>query len=305
MDSVIDQTYENIEIILVNNDPDEKTIEICKKYSLLDNRIKYISTTNVSVGGARNIGLDNACGEYIGFVDSDDYIEKDMYEILLKNLIQNYADVSMVSFCYEVDGKIIPRNFNNKIEVLDKNEALKEVLKDRKIHSFVWNKLFKKELWDKNRFTEDRVFEDIDVVYRIFQNIDKLVYIDSLKYTYVQRNDSIMHERKSQYSLDRLNVAVERYNMLKETSDEELKFINSYALAVNMIVIYRSIALYDYNDIYNEFMKYYDLFMKIINKYEERIRKILTPNQNIVLNFMMEDIENAQYKIKEIKDIDK
>ena len=93
-----------------------------------------------------------------------------MYEILIKNIKENEADVAMVSFCYEVDGKIVPRNFNNRIEILDKSQALKEVLKDRKIHSFVWNKLFKKELWEQNRFKEDRVFEDIDVLYRIFQN---------------------------------------------------------------------------------------------------------------------------------------
>lgn len=302
--SIMDQTYSNIEIILVNNITCTETGIICNKCASIDNRIRIINVPNISVGASRNIGIENANGKYIGFVDSDDYIEKDMYEVLLTNLINYDADISAIEFCYETEGKILEKEFTNKVEIYEQVQAIQEVLKDKKIQNFVWNKLFRREIWDNIRFNEERVFEDIDVMYRIFQKIDKFVRIDTQKYVYVQRENSIMHKRNSQYVLDRLNVIVHRYNDINNMKEDKLDFANAYAFAVNMIVIFRSIILKEYNDIYKEFMKYFDLFIEIVNKYNAPIIELLTPNQKIVLNFMLEDIKNAPEKIRAIKGIE-
>lgn len=302
--SIMSQTYSNLEIILVNNIKYEDTGIICNKCASIDNRIHVINVPNISVGAARNIGIENANGEYIGFVDSDDYIEKDMYEVLLTNLIDYNADISSIGFCYETEGKILEKEFTNKVETFGKVEAIQEVLKDKKIQSFVWNKLFTREMWDNIRFNEERVFEDIDVMYRIFQKVNKFVLIDIQKYIYVQRENSIMHKRNSQYVLDRLNVVVHRYDDISNMKEDKLNFANAYAFAVNMIVMFRSIVLKEYDDIYKEFMKYFDLFIEIVNKYNTQIIELLTPNQKIVLNFMLEDIKNAPKKIQEIKGIE-
>lgn len=305
IDSVLKQTYNNIEIIIVDDGSTDSTSMICDNYMSRYDNIIVIHQPNAGLSAARNTGIKNASGDYIGFVDGDDYIDEDMYEILMNNINYFNADVSMIQLCYEIDGKRVFKESTNKVEVLETNEALIELLKDKKVHNFACNKLFKAELWEKHKFKKGRVYEDFEVMYKVFLDCKKIVNIDSIKYIYVQRKDSIMHKQVSQYSLDRLNSVMERYNYLKIMQNENLQFYNSYALAVNMIVIYRSIALFDYDDIYDEFMKHFELFMKIIQKYEYRIRELLTPNQNIVLDYMKDDMITARVKIKNTKDIDK
>ena len=305
LNSVINQTYRNLEIILVNDLNTEGTKEICEKYSAMDSRIKLINVSSVEVGEARNIGIRQATGDYLGFVDSDDYIFEDMYEVLLKNLHNTNADIADIGFAREENSQLEPKTFTNTIEVFDKEAALEEILKDKKLLSFMWNKLFKREVWNNIWFDSQKVFEDIDIMYKLFENANRVVLIDTLKYIYVQRSTSIMHTPNSLFMLDRINVVVDRYNHFKNKYNEKIQFMNKYAFAVNMIVIYRKIVLTNFNNIYDDFMKYYDLFLEVINEHENDIRKILTPNQNLVLNFMLEDLSSAPERIRSVKDIDK
>ena len=305
INSVLQQTYNNIEIIIVDDGSTDSTGKICDKYKSEYVNIQVIHQKNAGLPAARNTGLNFATGDYIGFIDSDDYIYEDMYEVLVDNITKMNADIAMVQFCYEVNGEKVYKPSTDEVEVFNTSEAIIELIKDKKIHNFAWNKLYNAELWKKHKFKEGRVYEDFEVMYKVFLDCKKIVYIDSIKYVYVQRENSIMHKPISQYSLDRLNAVMERYNYIKTTQNKDLQFYNSYALAVNMIVIYRSISLYDYDDIYDEFMKYFELFMDIIQKYEFRIRKLLTPNQNKVLDYMKEDMTTAKIKIKNTKNIDK
>lgn len=305
LNSVINQTFTNLEIILVNSTDAEGTQEICEKYEELDSRIHVIHVSNVGVGEARNIGIKKSSGKYLGFVDSDDYIKEDMFEILLKNINDSNADIADIGFTREIDGQLENKVFTNNIEVLENETALEELLKDRKILSYMWNKLFRREVWHNIWFDSNKMYEDIDIMYKLFLNASKVVLIDSLKYIYVQRDTSIMHTKNSRFILDRLNVVVDRYNMLKNTNSEKICFMNEYAFAVNMIVIYRKIVLESYYDIYDEFLKYYNLFFEIIKENENKIRPILTPNQNLVLNFLLEGLETAPQKILNTKDIEK
>lgn len=305
LNSVISQTYKNLEIILVNDIQTSETKSICDKFKLLDNRIKVIDVSSVEVGEARNIGIKHSTGEYLGFVDSDDYIREDMYEVLLKELVNNDADIADIGFAREEDGIIEEKNFTEKVQVLEKEVAIEELLKDKKVQSYMWNKLFRRSVWNNIWFDSKRVYEDIDIMYKLFIQAEKVVLIDSLKYIYVQRSTSIMHTLNSSYILDRLNVTVDRYNTFKNSNNSKIIFMNKYAFVVNMIVVYRRIVLDRYDDIFSEFMKYYDLFIEIVNEYEKEIRAILTPNQNLVLDFMLEDFSSAPDKIRSVKDIDK
>lgn len=305
LNSIINQTYTNLEIILINNIETKGTLEICEKFKALDDRIQIINVSNIGVGEARNVGIRHSTGQYLGFIDSDDYIKEDMYEILLKSMIDNNADIADIGFAREENGKIENKVFTNKIEILNQDDALEELLKDKKILSYMWNKLYKKEIWNNIWFDSTRVYEDIDIMYKLFENAKKIVLIDILKYIYVQRDTSIMHSLNSSFILDRLNVIVDRYNYLKNINKKQIQFMNKYAFTVNMIVIYRKIVLEHYDDIYDDFMKYYDLFIDIVNEYEKDIRLILTPNQNLVLDLMLENLSTAPEKIRSIKDIDK
>lgn len=305
IESILKQTYYNLEIILVDDGSTDSSGEICDEYKNKDSRIIVIHQKNKGMSSARNSGIKCATGKYIGFIDSDDYIEKDMYEILLKNIIDYSADIAICGFAFVENNKVVPKEFTGDINVLDRQTALEELIKDRKIQSYVWNKLYKREIWNNITFKSGVAFEDLDIMYKLFKKAKKIAIVDSLKYFYVQRSNSIMHIHNSKYILDRINVVIGRYNDFKTETNKRLQFVNKYAFAVNMIVIYRKIILENYEDVYDEFMKYYDLFIEIINENEFEIRKILTKNQNLVLDFMLEDLATAPEKIRSVKDIDK
>ena len=305
IESILKQTYYNLEIILVDDGSTDSSGEICDEYKNKDSRIIVIHQKNKGMSSARNSGIKCATGKYIGFIDSDDYIEKDMYEILLKNIIDYSADIAICGFAFVENNKVVPKEFTGDINVLDRQTALEELIKDRKIQSYVWNKLYKREIWNNITFKSGVAFEDLDIMYKLFKKAKKIAIVDSLKYFYVQRSNSIMHIHNSKYILDRINVVIGRYNDFKTETNKRLQFVNKYAFAVNMIMIYRKIILENYEDVYDEFMKYYDLFIEIINENEFEIRKILTKNQNLVLDFMLEDLATAPEKIRSVKDIDK
>lgn len=305
LSSVINQTYKNLEILLIINTDTDDFQTLCQKYKTLDSRIKILHVSNVSVGEARNIGLKHSTGNYISFIDSDDYINPDMIELLLKNIIKTNADIADIGFAKEFNNQLEKKIFSDKIEVLNQTDALVELLKNQKLQSYVWNKLFKKEVWNNIWFSPDKMFEDIDIMYKLFLNVNTLVVIDSLKYIYVQRNTSIVHTHNSSFILDKLNVIIDRYNHLRNCYSNQILFFNKYAIITNIIEIFITIVLEEYNDIYNDFLSHYNLFLEIINEHEKDIRPILTKNQNLVLDFMLEGLDTAPEKIKSVKDIDK
>lgn len=194
--SVIKQTYENLEIIIVNDGSTDKSGEICKKYEKIDNRIKIIEKENGGVSSARNIGLKIAKGKYIGFVDPDDYIDKDMYELLYDNIKKYNADISICNFYLVRENNIFHRNLNTSdILVFNKKEALQNLIKNREISDHASNKLYKKELFCNIKYPENTVMEDIATTYLLIEKSKKIVYDKKEKYYYVNRKDSILNKR--------------------------------------------------------------------------------------------------------------
>jgi len=163
--SVINQTYKNLEIILVDDGAKDNSGKMCDELSKLDSRIKVIHKENGGLSDARNFGLKIATGDYIGFVDSDDYIADDMYETLYHTIKNNNADISIVSFYEMYKEKVIGVRDSGNLEILSKQEAMKELLIDTKIQSYAWNKLFKKELFNDLKFPTGKNFEDIELLY--------------------------------------------------------------------------------------------------------------------------------------------
>ena len=152
LDSIVDQTLEDLEIVLVDDGSVDSSGTICDEYAKKDSRIEVIHKANGGLSDARNVGISKAKGRYIGFVDSDDYIKEDMYEILL-NLIKKYdADVSICNLYDVIDGNECIRNKENGIREYSRLDILKEVLLDKNIQSYAWNKLYEKELFDEIKY---------------------------------------------------------------------------------------------------------------------------------------------------------
>ena len=208
--SIINQTYKNIEIILVDDGSKDNSGKICDEFKQIDNRIKVIHKENGGLSDARNAGLKIAKGEYIGFVDSDDYIAQDMFETLYKLAKENNADISIVSFYEIYNGKVIGVRDFKSLEEMDKIEAMKELLIDTKIQSYAWNKLFKKELFENIEFPTNKNFEDIATTLLLFEKANKVMLLEDPKYYYVRRDNSIIGTRNYKTYKDYLDVIYDK-----------------------------------------------------------------------------------------------
>ena len=170
--SILNQTYNNLEIILVNDGSTDNCLNICKKFEKIDKRIFVINKENGGLSEARNYGIDKATGKYITFVDSDDYIDEDYLEFLYKNLIINNCDISICNprIVYEDGGKsrtlykyCFPQNI-----VLEGEKALEMMLYQKKFDNSAWGKLYKINLFDEIRYPVGKLYEDIATTYKTF-----------------------------------------------------------------------------------------------------------------------------------------
>lgn len=220
INSILAQTFADFELILVDDGSPDKCGEICDEYAKRDTRIKVIHKENGGVSAARNAGLEIAQGEYIGFVDSDDYIEKDMYEILYKLSKEYDADIVECGFSIVKEDEVKPILTNTNIITGDKLLAL-HLLAKHWAHCLSWNKIYKKYLFDGIKFPCGMIHEEEVIMHRLFFSLNKYVYIGESKYFYVQREGSIMDESYSLKRLNRLEAYKDRFYFLKNNIKEE------------------------------------------------------------------------------------
>lgn len=205
VESILNQEFKNFELILVNDGSTDKSGLICDEYEKKDDRVKVIHQEYKGVSAARNVGINNAKGHYIGFVDSDDYIYKDMYSTLYDLCEQTNSDIGVCKLFREIDGKIINLDDNLIIKEMDNEEAMKELFKGILYRFSLANKLFKKSCFNDVEFPEGRIHEDLSTTYKLFANSAKTVYTNSTGYVYVKRNNSIL---TSMYSEKRLQAFI-------------------------------------------------------------------------------------------------
>ena len=192
--SIVKQTYKNLEIILVNSGSTDTSGEICDKYAKKDKRITVIHKENEGVSSARNAGLEVVTGEYITFCDADDFIELDMYEYLTRLLEENNGDIATCAGWYEYSKNRSKIFYELEEEFISLNcqEALREVYKKNICSSWLWNKLFKKEVFRNVCFRTDlELGEDHDVVCQCIENAELLICGKEPKYHYIQRRASV------------------------------------------------------------------------------------------------------------------
>ena len=224
IESVLKQTYTNLQIILVDDGSPDNCGKICDEYAKKDSRIEVIHKANGGLSDARNVGISKAKGRYIGFVDSDDYIKEDMYEILL-NLIKKYdADVSICNLYDVIDENECIRNKENGIREYSRLDILKEVLLDKNIQSYAWNKLYEKELFDEIKYPIGKKYEDIGTTFYVFEKCNKIVVTSEPEYYYLKRSDSLVNNVTESTVLDYTEIIIQRYLYTKENIKELKKY---------------------------------------------------------------------------------
>ena len=262
VESILEQTYADLEIILVDDGSTDGSGSICDEYKLKDNRVVVIHKCNGGLSEARNAGLDIARGEYIGFVDSDDYIEPDMYEVLYKNCERYAADLAAARFVkFNTQGEV-RKNFTENIEVFSREEMLRLfIVGDRRyeITMSVWDRLYKRELISDLRFPVGKCYEDIVFSTKVIEKSKINVYIDRALYHYRLRGDSISGEDFNDYNRAPLRIITDlipelerRILFLDEKGEKELADECRYQYIDNM---FKYLTLFKWDSNTDEILK--------------------------------------------------
>lgn len=205
VDSILAQTFKDFELILVDDGSPDNSGAMCDQYAKEDARVKVIHKENGGLSSARNAGIEAAKGDYLGFIDSDDFIATDMYELLYTNSIKEDADVSICGIFDVFQGKE-PKVLPAKYIVADKKEAMKLVLEAQLISVHAVNKLYKADIFQSIRYPEGMITEDAAVILAILDQTKKVVIDTAQKYYYYHRDNSISSNRFSVKDLDTINV---------------------------------------------------------------------------------------------------
>lgn len=276
IESIISQTYSNIEIILVNDGSKDTSLNIMKEYKEKDSRIIMISQPNKGVSGARNTGIKNATGDYITFIDSDDYIEKDMLEETI-NIFKKY-DCDVVRNNYKLAYKGGNVKFKDELEEekntlvemkTQRNSIIKKVLLG-KVQSYSWLLTIKSEIIKKNQllFDEDILFmEDIVFLMRLLFVADNIFFYNEPKYYYYQSNNNSLTKNQTSYIKNMNNILIMKQRLieilelnLNNQSDQYIKIINT--IYTNALIGYLKISVIKQQD--------YEMILKELKRMRER-----------------------------------
>lgn len=237
--SIINQTYKNLEIILINDGSTDNSLEICNKFKCIDRRIIVINKENGGQGESRNLGLDIAKGKYIGFVDSDDWIELNMYEKLIKNLKLTKSDISCCDTVNPKYKNTYEPKCNNIITFNNYEGLLKHLESYGGLDQCPVNKLYKKELFTNVRFLKLTGYEDAGTIFKLFINSNKVVYESLPLYNYFYRENSTMTREFSEKDYDRIKAYEEMEKVLTEidTYKELVFYATNYKLGAIFYVV--------------------------------------------------------------------
>lgn len=240
IDSILSQSFSDYELILVDDGSTDRSADICKAYVSRDARIKYFYQNNSGASVARNLGIEACEGEYITFVDSDDWIDCDYLESMV-NSIDGYDIVQIGNHVYTSDGTINRGDQNNELLPfeIEGYELCRALLEGKyQTGGVPWGKLYRRELWESERFPNMQRFEDVAVLYKIYWHAKKVRFLKTGKYCYrSQRPGSIMHSPFSLKWLEIIDVEEERVKFFKEKSEWDLYALAKFNLMNQLIYI--------------------------------------------------------------------
>lgn len=223
LQSVIHQTYQDIEIILVDDGSSDNSGILCDKWQEKDSRIKVIHKSNGGVSNARNVAIEQANGEYLMFIDSDDIVSDDLCKVLFEMLKNNNADISICNATHIFDDRFDFKK-TGEIHCYSRDEAICQLWYQKSFLPGPWGKLYKKELFKNTKFTEGIIFEDVDIMHKLFYQCNKIVYGEMELYGYVHHENSITTKKYTQKD----NVILDICDKINQfASDKDISLQNA------------------------------------------------------------------------------
>jgi len=258
VNSIINQTYKNLEIILIDDGATDSSGKLCDELAKIDNRIKVYHKENGGLSDARNYGVERATGDYIGFVDSDDYIDSEMYEKLYEAIKKEDVDVAECNFRFIYSNRITNYTDDKYYLVLNKDEYTKEYVTMNRIFGAAWTKLIKSSLAKEIKFPKGKLFEDGFYSLELMKKARNFVIFDSPYYNYVMRENSITTNKFSEKSLDIFIVCDK---------------VEDYFIKNNNLDIQKDVYLLLFRNILFQYKLYITRNHKYRKKYEDYLAK--------------------------------
>ena len=238
IESVISQTYSNIEIILIDDGSTDSSGNICDEYLSKDSRIKVFHKKNGGLSSARNYGIKESTGNYLFFLDSDDFVDSNIIKKLYKNLIDTNSNISISNrINYYDNGKKYVRFYNgNDVKIFNKMESLEEMNLYNYFDMSSCGKIFEKKLFDDILFPEEKLCEDYYIMYKIIDKCSSIVYVPDVYYYYYQRFGSI--SKNPRINWDFVNAAKEQCTFISAKYPQ-------LELAMCSAVCFANLTIYD------------------------------------------------------------
>lgn len=241
METVLSQTHHDLEIILVDDGSTDDSGVVCDGYEAKDSRIKVIHKSNSGVSDARNVGIECSSGEYLVFVDADDYLTCDYVEYLLNLCIINDSDMSCCAWTIDNNGEHSKCSYRKSEPGIynGNKDAMRAMLTTRLLSSSVWGKMYKRKVFDNVRFPEgSNYYEDDATMYRLVANADSVAIGGEAKYFYTLRDDSLIHRSFNENNLKMIEVFEKRCTFIEKEYPELSVYARSDILmAVNHCII--------------------------------------------------------------------
>ena len=278
VDSIINQKYKNLEIILVDDGATDSSGKLCDELAKIDNRIKVYHKENGGLSDARNYGVERATGDYIGFVDSDDYIDSEMYEELYEAIKKENVDVVECNLKIIYPDRVELFTEQKYYNVYTKQEYLEEYLKIEKIFGSACVRLIKSDIAKKLKFPVGKLYEDTYYAYDLIEKVDRYVIMNNPYYNYLMRENSITNTKFNPRIFDLIEIVekfrkmtYENYPGLKEAVD--CRKMYAYFSVLNSILLEEN---YRDNEYYSEILSYFkrNYISLLKNKYINRNRKL-------------------------------
>lgn len=295
--SIINQSYYNLDIILINDGSTDNSKLICEKWEKKDNRIRLINQANMGAAMAKNTGLDAIKGDLFMILDSDDLLHQNNIEILYSYMQKQNSDI--IEACHTTifeEFKNINIYQNSKIENFNIETALKELIMSRKFHQTPWNKLYKTELLKDIRFPKGRYIDDEYWTYKLFINAKKITWIDSVIYYYRQHENSIMGRQYSIKRLDIIDALYERYHLMKDKFPD-LKDLSYKTFLNNCIYNFQKLCMFNNLDKDRKYRT------DLLDKVKKTMQKETIENFSIKDKLLFYSFYNYPYAISKIRNI--
>lgn len=267
LQSVCDQTYPFLDIILIDDGSTDNSGPICDNYSDMDKRVRVFHVKNGGQASARNIGLSNVKGDYITFIDNDDWIEPKMYEKLM--VLMNKYECPIVG-CATLkefeDSSTFNEYKDRKSGIVSGKKCNLDILyQDRHAWGALWNKIYKKELWNNISFPDGKQLEDYLVITKLFATADRVLFCNEPMHHYTIRNDS---QSKKSFTEEKLTIIESaekiRDYFVRYSSDKDIIRASNYFVFFNLV-----------NVMWDCYKSEYDNKKEIICKYKNKAIKTL------------------------------